>query len=148
MALVIPTISLSATSPSTRLEVTTNVSTLSTAYFVTGKFAGQGTAAAGAAAPSAVAAATKEGSTFTLPGKTLGIFPIGLIVTGTWCVLFIGAVSWGTLGRIMARKRFLQQNRIALDGAQQKHVTMYHKAFGAVPNYRIEHLNTRQPNMI
>lgn len=43
---------------------------------------------------------------FVLPGTTLGIFPIGLIVTGSWALIFLLAVGFGTIGRIRFRSAY------------------------------------------
>ncbi|KAI9762035.1 MAG: hypothetical protein M4579_000671 [Chaenotheca gracillima] len=43
---------------------------------------------------------------FVMPGVTLGIFPIGLIVTGAWAVLGIAVVGWGTFGRYQFREHY------------------------------------------
>ena len=43
---------------------------------------------------------------FVLPGTTLGIFPVGLIITGAWALLFLLSVGLGTLGRNEHRKSY------------------------------------------
>jgi len=43
---------------------------------------------------------------FVLPGTTLGMFPVGLIVTSAWLVVFIGVVGYGTWGRQQYRKQW------------------------------------------
>jgi hypothetical protein len=48
-------------------------------------------------------AATGE---FQLPGKTFGIFPLGLIITGAWAVVACVVVGWGTLGRYRFRTQY------------------------------------------
>jgi hypothetical protein len=59
-----------------------------------------------------LAAAAPPTAPFVLPGVTLGIFPTGLIITGVWAVLFIGAVGAGTIGRY----QFRQAYRRRIDG--------------------------------
>lgn len=102
-ALLTPQITLSALSPKGQLvNVTIDSNTIS---YVAGKFAGQANTntSANAATASAIA---KEATAFVLPGVTLGIFPIGLIVTGAWTAIFIGVVGWGTVGRIRFRGHY------------------------------------------
>src|SRR4051794_5202965 len=89
MALLIPTVSLSATAADTNATGFTNLTSSSMVYFVSVLFAGQTANGAAAAVPSALAAAIQRASAFTLPGTTLGIFPTGLIITGSWAGLFI-----------------------------------------------------------
>ena len=160
MALVIPSIALYATSPSTHVTVSTNLTGTSTVYFTTGVFAGQEASGAAAAAPSAAAAAASKAAKFTIPGKTLGIFPTGLIVTGSWAVLFIGTVTLGTIGRIVCSKR-KPRDRVERKvkgeskarGPKRSKYGMpevvvetveidiqHNKTFGSRPNYYNEHL--------
>ena len=106
MALVIPSISLYAQSSQTNSVVSTNMTSASIAFFATGVFAGQGASAAAATMPSAIALAAQRAAAFTMPGKTLGIFPIGGIITGAWIVLFVTAFGLGTIGRIASRKEY------------------------------------------
>jgi hypothetical protein len=50
---------------------------------------------------------------FTVPGTTLDIFPIGLIITSIWCGFFIIAVGLGTLGRIQFREQYRRRSKRA-----------------------------------
>ncbi|ELR04072.1 hypothetical protein VC83_06718 [Pseudogymnoascus destructans] len=43
---------------------------------------------------------------FVLPGTKIAIFPIGSIITGTWAVLFVGVIGWGTVGRMRFRENY------------------------------------------
>ena len=106
MALVIPSISLYAQSPEANSVVSTNMTSASIAFFAMGVFPGQGSSAAAAALPAAIALAAQRGAAFTMPGKTLGIFPIGGIITGAWIILFVTAFGLGTIGRMTARKKY------------------------------------------
>lgn len=56
--------------------------------------------------PSSVALAVQKAAAFTMPGMTLGIFPVGLFVTAAWIILFVAAFGWGTFGRISSRKEY------------------------------------------
>ena len=164
MALVIPSISLYATSPASKSMVSTNMTSGSIAYFVTGVFAGQSASGASAAQPSAAVLAAANAAAFTLPGKTFGIFPTGGILTWVWTVLFVATFGFGTVGRIMARKQKKAGRQIQAakprkskkseaDAAQEPvKVEMvdidisYSKTFGERPNYYIERLpSTKRP---
>ncbi|MCJ1405914.1 hypothetical protein MMC11_009148 [Xylographa trunciseda] len=81
------------------------------ASFVTGVFSDTETAVASAApsassASAAPASATTPAGPFVLPGVVLGIFPIGLLVTGAWAILFFLVVGLGTIGRINVRTTY------------------------------------------
>ena len=103
MSLMLPDVKLNAAIDSSQ-PIQTNVSATDGAWFVVGQFTNEfktdlvtsnvATAAIAAAAP------------FVLPGTTLGIFPTGLIVTGSWTVLFLLAYGLGTLGRIQYRTAY------------------------------------------
>ncbi len=170
MALVIPSISLVATSPTSNSMVSTNMTSASIAYFVTGVFAGQSASGASAAQPSAAVLAAQKAVAFTMPGKTFGIFPTGGILTWAWTVLFVATLGFGTVGRIMARKQNksgkVKQNKAAARTAKEKKTKKgksdtvqgapkvemvdidisYHKTFGDRPNYYVERLpSTKRP---
>ena len=68
------------------------------AMFVAGVFADH-TAATVADGP-------RGSAEFQLPGTTLGIFPVGLIITGVWAVLFILTLGMGTINKIRFREAF------------------------------------------
>lgn len=111
MSLLIPQISLQATVNGTAVSV--QMSPSDSAYFVTGQFKDLATpqSIAIAANPATAAAAIAAAKGFVLPGTTFGIFPTGLIITGTWCFLFILAFGLGTAGRI--RHREIYRKRVA-----------------------------------
>lgn len=50
------------------------------------------------------------GVLFQMPGTQILIFPIGAVVTGTWAVLLVATIAYGTLGRIGFREQFRRQN--------------------------------------
>jgi len=154
MALLIPSIAVSATSPTTKQIVMANITSASTVYFVTGVFAGQSAEGATAAKPSVEAAAAAAAAPFALPGTTFGIFPTGGILTWTWTVLFVGTFAFGTIGRIMSRKQNKSQNQAKKSNKDKPEVVpevqkiemvdidiSYHKTFGGDrPNYYVERL--------
>ena len=110
MALVIPAITLAA-NPAGGSTVTTNLTSSSMAFFTAGVFEGQSMSGAAAALPDAATAAATKAAAFTLPGTTLGIFPIGLIITSIWALMFVGVVGYGTWGRIQFRDQFRQRKK-------------------------------------
>ena len=134
MALVIPAITLEAESPTTQAPISTNMTSASIVYFVTGVFAGQTASGAAAAVPSAAAAAAQKAAAFTLPGTTPGIFPVGLVITATWTLLFVAAVGFGTLERIRFRDEYRQMVSKARAGTRDRHHTWHHLTFGRSSN--------------
>ena len=114
ISLLIPSISIEALSPQSSSPVFTKVANTDIAFFPTGVFSRtqHAVVAPALAHSSAVASqAMADAAVFVLPGVSLGIFPTGLIVTGSWAVLFLGFFGFGTLGRIRHQKQF--RNRIA-----------------------------------
>ena len=111
MSLLIPQISLLANANGT--AITAKVDPSDTVYFVAGQFKGEATpqVVAQAANPVMAVAAIQASKGFVLPGTTFGIFPLGLIVTGAWTVLFFLAFGLGTLGRM--RHRDIYRKRVA-----------------------------------
>lgn len=111
MSLLIPQISLLANTNGT--TITADVDPSDTVYFVAGQFKNEATqqVAAQAADPAMAVAAIQASKGFVLPGTTLGIFPLGFIVTGAWTALFFLAFGLGTIGRM--RHRDVYRKRIA-----------------------------------
>jgi hypothetical protein len=112
MALLIPSINLSAGKGGGTMA-STNLTSASMVFFVSGIFEGQSASGAAAAEPTAAAIAAANAAAFTLPGTTLGIFPVGLIITSIWALLFLAAVGYGTWGRIQFRDQFRQRKERA-----------------------------------
>jgi hypothetical protein len=103
-AILAPQIILSSIEPKNGALVNATINS-DTVSYVAGKFAG--VPSTNSTANMAVASAiVKAATAFVLPGTTLGIFPIGLIVTSCWTVLFIGVVGWGTWGRVQFRGHY------------------------------------------
>lgn len=102
-AALTPVITLMATSVGS-MNLTTNMTAPAGAAFVNGWFSD-----ADIAQKAAAAAAAAMPVPFVLPGVTLGMFPIGLIVTSIWVALFVGSVGYGTLGRMQWRKAYRAQ---------------------------------------
>ena len=108
MVAVMPDVTLSATAQNGTMLDTMLDNTQ--ASFVIGVFSNMKTAVA-SAATSAPAAATTTAGPFVLPGVVLGIFPVGLIVTGIWAVLFFLVVGLGTVGRINVRSIYRRRSK-------------------------------------
>ncbi|KAK1758884.1 hypothetical protein QBC47DRAFT_96641 [Echria macrotheca] len=107
-ALVMPVLTLSATNGQGR-QVSTNVSS-NEAAFVTGVFSKEIVMSSFRLAELAVedeVARLKNGTTaFVLPGVQIMIFPIGLIITGLWTLLGVGAYAFGTYNRYNFREAY------------------------------------------
>ncbi|KAL8899014.1 MAG: hypothetical protein Q9207_006410 [Kuettlingeria erythrocarpa] len=106
-ALLIPRIALSGSDKSGK--VTTTVLSSSEASFVNGVFANQVKPSPPAGIPPSSAAA--DTGDFELPGRTLGIFPVGLIITSAWTLLFVATVGYGTVERIRFREAYRRRVR-------------------------------------
>lgn len=118
MSLVIPQIALTAQRADGGKPIT-NLTSSSMAFFQAGVFEGQGVSGAAAADPTAAAAAATKAAAFTLPGTTLGIFPVGLIITSIWALIFLGAVGYGTWGRIQFRDQFRERKGKEIAGGRK-----------------------------
>lgn len=114
MALLIPSMQLSAEGQG-GTKVAANLTSASVVFFVSGMFQGQGYSGAAAAAPTAAAAAVAKASAFILPGTSLGKFPVGLVITSIWALLFFAAVGFGTWERMQFRDQYrrLKQRAVA-----------------------------------
>ncbi|KAF7860367.1 hypothetical protein EAF04_008494 [Stromatinia cepivora] len=55
-------------------------------------------------------------SPFVVPGLNILIFPIGGVITGIWAILFIGTISYGTIGRMQFRDQFRSRTARAQKG--------------------------------
>lgn len=110
-ALLTPIVSLTAvtaTTPST--SVNTTLSTKE-ASFITGALTTTNTSSAAIATTTAnmtgiAAVVVPSGTLFRMPGTKILIFPIGAIVCGTWTLLLVGTIAYGTVGRIGFRDQF------------------------------------------
>jgi hypothetical protein len=123
--LLIPQIAISAMSPQTNKVVNTSLSSTESS-FVAGIFS---RAAGNITDPKTLlgnpqeqlaAAAAGLPTPFAIPGVSLGVFPVGLIVTGTWMVLFVTAVGLGTLGRIQFRDQYRRAIRAQKEELQRR----------------------------
>lgn len=111
--LLIPQISIEAMNPS---GMTVNSSLSATqASFVAGVFSNSTTVMTDPKSiigmPAEELAAMQAGSPtpYAVPGLSLGVEPIGLVVTSIWTVLFSTAVGVGVVGRIRFREQYRRQ---------------------------------------
>ncbi|KAL8692181.1 MAG: hypothetical protein Q9218_002739 [Villophora microphyllina] len=102
--LLIPRIALTGTDKNGQ-GITTELSS-NEASFVNGVFAIKAPSSTSPGGSIASASAAAKAATFVLPGKTLGIFPVGLIITSAWTMLFVATVGYGTIERIRFREAY------------------------------------------
>jgi hypothetical protein len=114
MSLMVPAITINAVSEDTRQPIETKLTTTDTAYFVVGDFRGE--FASSAADPQFQESAIEASSVFVLPGTTFGIFPIGMIITLAWLVIFVCAYGFGTWRRYQHREFYRKRMHIAAGG--------------------------------
>ncbi|KAH6663948.1 hypothetical protein F5X68DRAFT_161182 [Plectosphaerella plurivora] len=114
-ALIIPTLTLSAVN-STGQTVRTNVSS-NEAAFLTGVFSKEVILSDFALAQQAQTNMTQRLANkevaFVLPGVTIMIFPIGLIVTSVWLVIGLAAYGYGTYQRVGYAESFRRRQAVA-----------------------------------
>ncbi|GAD97299.1 predicted protein [Paecilomyces variotii No. 5] len=120
--LMIPNITMSANDPVTSNLVSTTLSS-DTISYVAGQLMQPNGTPTNITFPESktrttaiLASATK----FSYPGTTIRVNPIGGIITGIWCGLFIGIVGLGTIGRYRFRQAYRQRAARAMAGAVPK----------------------------
>ncbi|KAI0127149.1 hypothetical protein BJ170DRAFT_363897 [Xylariales sp. AK1849] len=110
-ALIMPTVNLNGVN-SAGNTVSTNVSS-NEAAFVNGVFSKEvimSDIALAQLAVNNVVAGLKNGTVaFVLPGVNILIFPVGLVVTGTWMVVGVSVYAFGTFQRISYRESYRQR---------------------------------------
>lgn len=101
---LIPTISLSGTTK----DGTDLKSELSPqdASFLNGAFAETQTKAPPSSANSSAQSSSGGTTEFLLPGRTLGIFPVGFVITMIWTFFFVVVIGLGTFDRIRFREAY------------------------------------------
>ncbi|KAJ4364706.1 hypothetical protein N0V83_009303 [Neocucurbitaria cava] len=111
--LLIPEIDLSARNPVSNEDVTTTLSSQE-ASFVNGVFAKTASAPTNAdpQAAASASAAVISAAPFVVPGTSLAFFPVGLVVTSFWTLMFFLAVGFGTFGRIQYRDQYRRRVRM------------------------------------
>jgi hypothetical protein len=123
--LLIPQIQISAVIPSTNQAVNTSLSSTESSFVagVFSKAAGNITdpkTLLGNPQEQLAAAAAGLPTPFVVPGLALGVFPVGLIVTGTWMFLFVTTVGLGTFGRIQFREQYRRAIRAQKEESQRR----------------------------
>jgi len=123
--LLIPQIAISAVEPGNGQQVNTTLSSTE-ASFVAGIFsrsAGNSTDPKdilGQPAEQLAVAAEGLPTPFVVPGLALGVFPVGLIVTSAWMLLFSLTVGLGTFGRIQFRDQYRRAIRLQQAESQRR----------------------------
>ncbi|KAI9741496.1 MAG: hypothetical protein M1818_004302 [Claussenomyces sp. TS43310] len=115
-----PSVSLSAISSAGAMVNTTLSCT--EASFITGELSAQPTTIR-MAVPQMKGIAAKvvqPGTIFRVPGTKILIFPIAGVVTGSWAMLFIATVTWGTFGRMQSREQHRRSMARAEKGKQPR----------------------------
>jgi hypothetical protein len=51
-------------------------------------------------------AGTQADEGFVMPGRNLGIFPVGLVITSVWTALFLVTIGVGTVDRVRFREAY------------------------------------------
>lgn len=117
-----PVVTLSAVNAAGQ-TVSTNVSS-NEAAFLAGAFSNQlilsTTAQAQIAVDQVVAGLANGTVAFVLPGVNLLIFPIGLIVCGSWTVIGLAVIGFGFFERVQYRESYRRRAAYANKGTTQK----------------------------
>jgi hypothetical protein len=112
---LVPNITISAIIPGEKALATTTLSSDMISY-VSGLLMDPNKSPVNITVPEAnvlLPAIVSKATPFVLPGVTLGIFPIGLIITSVWAALFMSAVGYGTIERMRFRSHFRRRLQIA-----------------------------------
>lgn len=105
---LVPTVTLTGQT-STGAAVNTSLSS-DEATFVNGVFAKQLVPTKSKVAPPIQTLVVAKGEQFVVPGLKIMIFPIGLVITSVWTVLFVGTIAYGTVGRMQFRDQFRRRS--------------------------------------
>ncbi|KAH7412511.1 hypothetical protein BKA64DRAFT_330371 [Cadophora sp. MPI-SDFR-AT-0126] len=105
---LVPTVTLTGQT-STGAAVNTSLSS-DEATFVNGVFAKQLVPTKSKVVPPIQTLVVAKGEKFVVPGLKIMIFPIGLIITSVWTVLFVGTIAYGTVGRMQFRDQFRRRS--------------------------------------
>jgi hypothetical protein len=111
--LLVPQIDLAARNPISGQDVETTLSS-GDASFVNGVFAksASGPTNVDPQAAASASAAVQSAAPFVVPGQTISeVSPIGVIITGIWCIGFFITVGGGTYGRIQFREQYRRRVR-------------------------------------
>lgn len=108
---LVPTVSLAAQN-ATGQPVTVVLSS-SEATFVNGVFSKVFSPTKSRVIPPLQTLVVAPDAPFVVPGLTFGLFPVGLVVTGTWTLLFISTIVYGTIGRMRFRDQYRRRLTMA-----------------------------------
>jgi hypothetical protein len=111
---LVPVVTLSAVN-ATGQTVTANLSS-NEATFVNGVFATQVVPTKSQVIAPIQTLVVASGAPFVVPGLNILIFPIGGIITGTWAVLLIATIGYGTVGRMQFREQYRRRTARANKG--------------------------------
>lgn len=123
-AFVTPIVTLSATNAAGQV-VTTNVSS-NEAAFLAGVFSNavvlSTTAKAQIAVDKVVAGLANGSVAFVLPGVNLLIFPVGLIIAGSWFVVGFSVIGFCFFERVQYRESYRRRLAFANKGSTSKRI--------------------------
>ncbi|KAK2740948.1 hypothetical protein FQN57_005952 [Myotisia sp. PD_48] len=114
--LLIPNITLSTPNPNNKAETVTATLAFDTLSYVAGRLADKNGSPHNITIPEAHSQLVDiilNTTQFVLPGISLGIYPIGLIVTSIWAGLFVLVVGFGTFERKRYRDVYRQSVKVA-----------------------------------
>lgn len=107
--MVVPQLILGAISDAG--EQVSAIVSMTEATFVNGVFAPQTVTPSAPGTPAFTSAVAGKVIHFVMPGTTLAIFPVGLVITGSWAAVFVAVVGYGTVGRLRFREQYRRRIR-------------------------------------
>lgn len=102
---LVPTITLTAFNPLSQQNVSTSLSSVE-ASFINGVFSEVATETIDEAVTQSASAAAQTATPVVVPGQTLVGFPIGILVTGLWTVMFVSTIGFGAYRKVQFRDQF------------------------------------------
>ncbi|CAL3965574.1 hypothetical protein PZA11_002490 [Diplocarpon coronariae] len=105
---LVPTVTLTGQT-STGASVNTSLSS-SEATFVNGVFSRVLSPTQSKVTPPIQTLVVAADQPFVVPGLNILIFPIGLVITSVWTLLFVGTIAYGTVGRMQFRDQFRRKS--------------------------------------
>ncbi|KAJ9295379.1 hypothetical protein DTO271G3_6202 [Paecilomyces variotii] len=120
--IMIPNITMSTTNPVTSDMVSTTLSS-DTISYVAGQLVQPNGTPTNITFPEAMTRTTSilfSATKFSYPGTHILVNPIGGIITGIWCGLFIATVGLGTIGRYRFRQAYRERAARAMAGTAPK----------------------------
>ncbi|KAJ9276667.1 hypothetical protein DTO021D3_6427 [Paecilomyces variotii] len=120
--IMIPNITMSTNNPVTSNLISTTLSS-DTISYVAGQLAQPNGTPTNITFPEAMTRTTAilfSATKFSYPGTHILVNPIGGIITGIWCGLFIATVGLGTIGRYRFRQAYRERAARAMAGSAPK----------------------------